>query len=1509
MKLTRFAIEHSMSVYVLIVTLVIGGLISYFSLPREAAPDIAIPVVIVSTPYFGVSPVDIEMLVTRPLEKKFKSLRNLKRMNSTSAESVSLITLEFEPDVDIDEALQRIRVQVDKAKPDLPPDAEETEIIEINASDWPILIANVSGDLDLLRLKDLAEQMQDELESVTGVLRVGLAGGIEREIQIAVDPDKLRHRGASVNEVITAIQTENINLPGGSLDIGSMKYIVRVAGEFRDMETIRNIVVKAPDGNAVYLRDVADVIDSFKEPTTFSRLTTWTTYEDGRRELTTRPNVSLSIVKRAGSNIISIAQEAKQVIARYDQAAGDSVNITIVNDMSVQIQARVHELENNIISGLILVLGVLFFFMGGARNALFVAVSVPLSMLITFIVLSMMGITLNMVVLFSLVLALGMLVDNAIVIVENIYRHASEGKDRVQAALDGTTEVGWAVIASTATTVAAFAPMLFWPGVTGKFMGFLPKTVIITLLASLFVALIINPTLCAAFLKVREGVTFSEVAVPDNVLYRAYKATLVFCLNQRVLVVFLAGGALVMTFVVFAKTSRGVEFFPQTTPEQFNISVQMPDGSSLAATSEVLERMQAPLDSAPELVTAWITDGGVQGGGQAGGGGEAPHYGQITVELVENGKQTSDPYAFMDSLRDFFAPIPGATIILNRQSMGPPSGAPVSVEIAGPELRELGRIAREVREKIRPIEGIIDLKDDIELSRPEIHVVVDRQKAATAGLSTHSIAQTVRTAINGTKASNYREGDDEYDIVVRLPEDRRHEISDINSLTIVNKDNLHIPLIEIATVEILGGAGSVRRKDQERVVKVTANAADGYLPAKLLEEVQKNLLDLQLPAGYVIRYTGESEDQNEAASFLAKALLTALFLILLILVTEFNSITQPLIILCSVLLSLIGVLWVLILTGEAFGIIMTGIAVISLAGVVVNNAIVLIDYINRLRARGYERRDAVILAGMVRFRPVLLTAITTVLGLVPLVIGVSVDFVNRQIVYGGSSAEMWGQMARVVSGGLIVSTALTLIIVPVLYSLFDEISSVSRRMVVRLVGASAIVFLCMGLPMLAQAQIVPDEGAKAPLEQEQPLLPKPGDALSSPGKVHVELGATRVVTLEQARQLVREQSYDVQLAETQIEIAEGVIRQAWGALHPSVVASGSYTINQDEITFAPAPGAPEIVVQPRTDYRWTISASLRANFRSYPLIQQAYAQRDLARVQVDLVRENLDSAVISVYYNVLSVRRLIDLSVQQLESNRTMLRATEARRAADTATEFELTRARLRVVQAEKSVERARLQFVQVRAAAAELLQIPSDFDVVSPEPLKAPSDPEGLVAMAEQNRAVLAANAAQRDVARLALEEVYWRYLPAFTATASYSGSRGSLLSPGDPRWMIIFGAEWILWDGGMRGAEIDQRRAQLLAVDIRRRQSIHQITSGIEQAWAEFLAAQSQIESGQSEIELAAFALNQAQTAYRHGVATQLDVISAQEQLELAQIAQIQDQLMLELSVQRVRNLADPR
>lgn len=1609
MNVTKFSVEHATAVFVLVFCLLIGGLISYGSLPREAAPDIPIPIVIVSTPYFGVSPSDMETLVTQPMENEFKSLRGLKQMTSTSAESVSLVTIEFETDVNIEEALQKVREKVDKVKPDLPPDAEEPEVIEINPSDWPVLIANVSGDMDPVRLKGIGEAIQDDLEKISGVLRVDLAGGVEREIQVLLDPDKMRQYKVSSGQVIGTIQAENINLPGGSIEVGSMKYLLRVPGEFEDLDTIRDLVVKAPEGQQVRIRDVGQVIDTYKEQETYSRLTSFETGPDGKVTSRTMPNISLSVVKRSGENIIEIAEASKTVINEYKVRMEPGVSVKILNDMSKDIKASVTDLENNIISGMILVIAVLFFFMGGARNALMVSISVPLSMLISFIVLDALGITLNMVVLFSLMLALGMLVDNAIVIVENIYRHASEGKPLHQAALDGTNEVGWAIIASTATTVGAFFPMVFWPGVMGKFMGYLPRTVIITLIASLFVALIINPAVAAVFLRVKrdkggEIKATNEYDVPDNAIYKVYRSLLEWSLNHRLVIIALSIATFIGTFVVFGKSNAGVEFFPGSTAEQFTIKIETADGSRLEATDDLVKRVVDPLDgkldlaygftpqekkelearlsTGADLVEAWIEDVGTGGGSGMVAGGTAPHYAKISVDLLAAEDQQSDPDEFMEALRDVYQRVPGATIILEVQEMGPPSGKPVSIEIVGEDLKVSAKISRDIKERIRTIPGIIDLDDDVELSRPEILVRVDRERAALVKTDTNGVAMTVRTAVNGTKASVFREGDEEYDITVKYPESRRADVNGLQLLTVSNRDGDHIPLTEVADISVEGGSGSIRHKDQDRVVSVSANAAAGYLPADLLKAVQTELSDYKVPPGYEIRYTGENKDQEEAAAFLGRALLIALFIIALILVTQFNSISQPLIILSSVLLSLIGVLWGLIIAREPFGIIMTGIGIISLAGVVVNNSIVLIDYANQLRNRGMSRRDAVMTAGLVRFRPVLLTAATTILGLVPLVIGVSVDFINQGIVIGGRSVDMWGPMARAVSSGLLVATVLTLVVVPVLYSFFDDISLFFMKIipgmeppveevtmtsdgkapgevdteevvdadenddaettaqdatdgavgtVVVLVLSALIAAFGMGFPGDAFAQ-GPVDGEKSPVvnaegaadgadgEDKEGVFSTPTDVVEGDGfsreeqdKVKVEIAAARLLDLDAARKLARENSFDVKIAMTNIQVADATISKAYTTLFPTIVARFQSTLYDSAIEADFGGGFEDfgvetepIIIRPQVDYNFTLNASMRLNAQAWPLLQQAYMNKELSQQQISVIRDEMEFAVVQTYYNALLTRRVLDIAAERVASDRRQLRATEKRRAAGVAKPYELTRAKLRVTQSEQEYTRAMLSFEQLRSALAFLLQTEPDFDVVEVSDLELDRDLKQLKQEALSKRPSVRIQSKVVELNEKGFEEIYWKYLPTMEVSAMALRPRGSAFSPG--RWQYSLGltAQWVLWDGGLREAELDERHAKLVSSKLEREKTKAQVHNELEQAWTEYLSTRNQLASSRTQVELAQDGLDEAERAYRLGVAQQLDVIFAQDQLRVTQLAVTQDELRVQLAIRKLHYLA---
>ena len=1018
MKLTDYSIRHRITVFVLVLILVVFGGYSYHSLPTEAAPDITIPFIIVNTIYIGAPPQDMESLVTRQIEKELQGLENVKEIRSTSVEGGSTITVEFNPNVDLDDALQRVKDRVDRAKPELPEDAEDPIVMEVNLSNIPIMIVNLSGDFGLVRLKEIAADLADEIETIPGILEVNLTGGLEHEVQVDVDPERLAVYGLALQNVVDAVRRENVTLPGGSVEMGPYKYSVRVPGELESVDEIGDLVIRGSGGVPVYIRDVASIAYGFEERKSYARLNQ-------------QSCVSLSITKRSGENLIKIADRVKEEIERLRPTFPPGTQVTILADQSEDIRLMVRDLENNIISGLLLVVAVLFLFMG-IRNAFFVGVAIPLSMLVSFIVLAIMEITLNMVVLFSLILALGMLVDNAIVVVENIYRHRQEGREPDDGARVGTSEVATPVIASTLTTLCAFAPLIFWPGVMGEFMKYLPITLIVTLSSSLFVGLVINPTFCASFMKVKG--TQAETSPLLNKALERYQRVLERALDHPWITSLVSGTVLIFVVSIYSLWNHGVEFFPEVEPRKAYIDARAPSGTSLDASDRIVRRIEEILTSFVD-VDIFVANVGAGAGGFAslfGGEGES-HNSRISIDFVDEDEQQQSSLKTLEQFRASLRDITGAEIEITKERTGPPTGAPISVEISGEDFAVLGDLAARARRIIAGVPGAVDLKDDYDRGRPEIQVRVDRESAALVELNTSQIASTVRTAVYGTKASEYRVGEDEYDIRVRFREDRRRSLADLEQITI-EKDGRLIPLSSVARIETSGGLGSIRRKDLERVVTIEGKV-QGRTSDAVLKDVRKQLVDLSLPPGYRLSYTGENEEQEKASAFLGKAFVVAVFAIALVLITQFDSIMLPVAVLSSVFLSLVGVLIGLLVTGMPFGILMTGVGIISLAGVVVNNAIVLIDYTLQLFRRGLSRREAIVQAGLTRFRPVILTAVTTILGLIPLTTGISFDFYTFTWQVSGRSSQWWGPMGVAVVFGLAFATALTLIVVPVVVSL------------------------------------------------------------------------------------------------------------------------------------------------------------------------------------------------------------------------------------------------------------------------------------------------------------------------------------------------------------------------------------------------------------------------------------------------------------------------------------------
>jgi len=1020
MLLTNAAISRRSTVFFLMIVIFIVGLFSYVTLPRESNPDITIPMILVQTTYEGAASEDVENLITIPLERKLKSLKDVKEISSVSAEGASMVTVEYMPDVDIDDAMQKVRDKVDQAKGDLPGDLEDDPIIfEINLSEFPIMKVAISGDLGERVLKQIAEEFEDRFEEIPGVLEVDVTGVREREIRVEFDPDRMAAYKLSFTEILSLVQRENVNVPGGSIDLGRGKYMLRVPGEFTDPSEIDNLVLVARDGRPIYLKDVATIRDTFEDARDHSRM-------NGHS------SVTLSIKKRTGENIIEVSDQVFAILAAAKPLLPHGVQYTVTLNESKDIKRMVSELENNILTALILVLTTLFLFLG-VRSSLIVALAIPFSFFISFIILMAMGITLNMVVLFSLILALGMLVDNAIVIVENIYRHLEEGKDRVEAARIAAVEVGWPIIASTITTLCAFGPMLFWPDIMGEFMSYLPRTLIIVLSASLFVALVFNPVVASATLKA--GGKRSNKAKKDyTLLIRVYRVILQYALNHRALVVFIAIFMLIGTMVAYFGSGPEVELFPETDPNRSFIQIEAPQGTNLETTDGLALEVESIINGEVDL--KFVT--GEVGVGSDFGGGEA-RKATVSVEFVERDDRQESSAVVADRMREMLGQITGADIKVEKERMGPPVGAPVEIEFIGADVEVLSGLVENAKRLIADVPGLVDVKDDLSRAKPEIAFHVDREKATLLGLSTIEISNTIKAAVNGWRIGDYREGEDDYGIIARLPEKNRQTIAQIENLLIPTAKGDPVPLSSVATLEIGSGYGSIRHLDQKRLIRISANTA-GRSSIEVLKDVQARLDRIDLPAGYSIDYAGDQEEQQRSSAFLSKAFVVAIFLIFLVLLTQFNSLAQSMIVISSVVLSLMGVFLGLMITGMPFGIIMTGIGVISLAGVVVNNAIVLIDYINLLRKDGMELYDALVTAGTVRFRPVMLTAITTILGLTPMAVGISFDFRSLTLQVGGEMAVWWGPMAVAVIFGLAVATLLTLIVVPVLYSIAETVS-------------------------------------------------------------------------------------------------------------------------------------------------------------------------------------------------------------------------------------------------------------------------------------------------------------------------------------------------------------------------------------------------------------------------------------------------------------------------------------
>ena len=1124
-KLSTWSINNKMTVFVVIGMIFLAGIFSYQSMPREAFPEIVVPEIFVSTAYPGNSAIDIEKLITSPLEKEINGISGVDEITSTSIEGFSSIKVTFDFSVTPTEALRKVKDKVDAAKSDkdFPKDLpSDPTVKELNFAElMPIMNINLSGDFSMEELKEYGEYLEDEIEKVPEISKVEIRGIQDKEMEISVDLYKMEISQISFNDIAQAIQNENMTVSGGDLLENGLRRNVRVIGEFKSANEIADIIVKQENEEIVYLRDIATVTFKEQEKQSYAR------------EFS-QPVVMLDVTKRGGENLINASTQIDAIIAKAKESYFPSnLNISKTNDQTNETKTMVADLENSIILGIILVVVVLLFFLG-IRNALFVGIAIPLSMFMSFIVLNALGVTLNTMVLFSLVIALGMLVDNGIVVVENIYRLLDEGYSKIDAAKYGVGEVAIPIIASTATTLAAFFPLAFWPGMMGEFMRFLPITLIIVLLSSLFIALVINPMLTAVYMKIKEDeVNFKKIVIFSSILFSVgvvliiagltlnikwlnatgmllmlagllrvintkflgpgtawfqnnflpkletfYERTLQYSLRGKRPKWFFLGtfGLLFLSILLFMAFPPKVLFFPETPPKQVYIYLEYPIGTDIEVTNklsmDVENKIQNHLkkyevDGKNILVTSVIgqVGEGTSDPNRGQDGGTTPNKARITVDFVkfiERGDINTEDVLI--EIRELLKDIPGVDIIVDRPADGPPTGAPINIEVSGDDYEALLATAEDIKQfiKNKNILGVEELKLDVEQGKPELPIIIDRQKAGRLNVSTGQIGDVLRTSLFGKEISTFKDGEDDYPINMRLTDKYRYDKEALinQKITFRNQSSgkiVQVPISSIAHTEASSTFSSVKRKDLDRVITITSNVLEGYNATEINEQIKTELKNYNLPKNTSVSFTGEQEKQAEEMAFLSKALLIAVFFIFLILVAQFNSTSTPIIISLTVLLSLIGVLLGLIVFRMEFVIMMTMIGIISLAGIVVNNAIVLIDYTNLVMVRkrleeGLEEgvltkeiiNESIVEGGKTRLRPVLLTAITTILGLVPLAVGININFMtlftefDPEFYIGGENVAFWGPMSWTIIFGLTFATFLTLVIVPVMYQLLNN---------------------------------------------------------------------------------------------------------------------------------------------------------------------------------------------------------------------------------------------------------------------------------------------------------------------------------------------------------------------------------------------------------------------------------------------------------------------------------------
>jgi len=1025
LNLPNFSVSRPVTILMLFIGLILIGLISYQNLGLDLMPDLSFPMSAIMVSYPGVAPQEIENMVTIPLEEAASTIQGVKNISSYSQEGNSVVLMEFNWGTDMDVSALNIREKIDQVKGLLPDGASDPIVFKFDPSMMPILsLGMYSEEEDLQKLQGYGEDiLKPRLERLEEVASVSISGGLSREILVSIDNGKLRSNQLSFNQVTAALAGENVNLPAGTLKEGTINFLIRTLGRFESIQDIEGILISNIRGNKIYLSDIAKVEDTFKDRNSI-------TYVNGK------PGIMVSIQKESGKNTVTVAKRVFKELETIQKLLPNDISIIPVFDSSEFITKTISQVGWSLLYGAILAVLVLFFFLGNLSSTLIISVAIPISLIFTFALFYFYNLTLNMMTLGGLALGVGLMVDNSIVVLENIFRYRELGTDIKESARLGANEVGTAVSASTFTTVAVFLPIVFIQGMVKELFSPMGLTITFSLLTSLLVALTLVPMLSSKILHLKVKNNSSSVSKENliqdslgqggrifNFVREEYSRLIGWSLRHRGIVFILAvvifvGSIMLIPFV-------GSEFIPSSDQGQFNINITLPTGTNLDTTREIVSEVENIVSKIPEiksmLTTAGEGSGGIMGFGAGGG-----NSGTIMVNLVQQNKRDRSTTQVINELRQKIGTYPDAQVKFSQQSFSFSSGSDLEVRVSGDSLDELENIAHRISISLAEVEGVYDLVSSVEDVRPELHVIIDHEKANIYGLNTAQIASTVNSALLGTVASIYQEKGDQIDIRVRLEEEDRNSIEEVKNLSISSSTGLQIPLKEIAEVTVGFGPKSIDRENQQRIVSVTGNIS-GRLLSQVIQDAQQQLDKLVLPEGYRYEFVGAQQQMQESFASLALALIIAVLLVYMIMAAQFESLITPLAVMFSVPFSLIGVILALILTGKSLSV-MAYIGIIMLVGIVVNNSIVLIDYINKLRQKGMERKEAIILGGKTRLRPILMTMFTTVLALVPMALGL------------GEGAELRAPMAITIIGGLSSSTFLSLIIVPIFYTFLDDIS-------------------------------------------------------------------------------------------------------------------------------------------------------------------------------------------------------------------------------------------------------------------------------------------------------------------------------------------------------------------------------------------------------------------------------------------------------------------------------------